>query len=109
MRSVPLTMDGRRRYVEYRLLGDVSEPSGGNPHVFSPTGFLDDSMWHRAYWASMGGASFRRGGGGWLQTGQRVRAGRLQLGMQGDVEHATAAVCDCQFRQETEPVFRRDG
>jgi hypothetical protein len=45
------------------------------PHVFSATGFLDDTWWHRTYWQY--GAWMRGGFGGWPQAARRVPAGRL--------------------------------
>jgi hypothetical protein len=45
------------------------------PHLFSATGFLDDSWWHRTYWQY--GAWMRGGFGGWPQAARQAPAGRL--------------------------------
>ncbi len=44
-------------------------------HLFSATGFLDDTWWHRTYWQY--GTWMRGGFGGWPQAARRVPAGRL--------------------------------
>jgi hypothetical protein len=44
-------------------------------HLFSPTGFLDDSWWHRSYWVY--GRSFAQGAGGWPVAGRFAPGGRL--------------------------------
>jgi outer membrane protein assembly factor BamB len=51
-------------------LRDVLEP-----HVFSTTGFLDDSWWHRTYWQY--GSWMRGGFGGWPRAARQKPAGRL--------------------------------
>ena len=45
------------------------------PHIFSATGFLDDTWWHRTYWQY--GTWMRGGFGGWPQAARQVPAGRL--------------------------------
>jgi outer membrane protein assembly factor BamB len=45
------------------------------PHLFSATGFLDDTWWHRTYWQY--GAWMRGGFGGWPQAARQAPAGRL--------------------------------
>jgi outer membrane protein assembly factor BamB len=71
-----LTSDGTFLYM-----GDmkfdrecVRQPTGGN-HLFCPTGFLDDSFWHRSYWIY--GSQFQAGWGGWWRMGNVVPSGRL--------------------------------
>ncbi len=72
MRSLPLTLDGKRKFVEYV---NVDQQRGDDVHLFSPTGFLDHSMWHRTYW--LYGRAWASGAGGYYQAGRRVPAGRL--------------------------------
>ena len=48
-----------------------------NSHLFSATGFLDDTWWHRTYWQY--GAWMRGGFGGWPQAARQVPAGRLMV------------------------------
>jgi len=45
------------------------------PHLFSATGFLDDTWWHRTYWQY--GTWMRGGFGGWPQAAQKAPAGRV--------------------------------
>lgn len=54
---------------EGRIIKDVK------PHIFSATGFLDDTWWHRTYWQY--GTWMRGGFGGWPQAARQVPAGRL--------------------------------
>lgn len=61
------------RMKAFELNGNITAES--KPRIFSATGFLDDTWWHRTYWqygSSMGG-----GFGGWPSAAQRVPAGRL--------------------------------
>lgn len=51
-------------------------------HLFTPTGFLDDTWWHRSYW--LFGDEFNAGWGGWWKVGNRVPSGRI-LAVRGDV------------------------
>jgi len=72
MRSLPLTLDGERKFVEYI---PVREQQGDDVHLFCPTGFLDDTLWHRTYW--VWGRAFASGAGGYSQAGRLVPAGRI--------------------------------
>ncbi|MFW6162496.1 MAG: PQQ-binding-like beta-propeller repeat protein, partial [Planctomycetota bacterium] len=45
------------------------------PHLFSSTGFLDDTWWHRTYWQY--GTWMRGGFGGWPRAARRRPAGRI--------------------------------
>ncbi|MBM4051032.1 MAG: hypothetical protein FJ279_38535, partial [Planctomycetes bacterium] len=47
MRSLPFDLEGKRKVVGYV---DLKERAGDDLHLFSPTGFLDDTQWHRTYW-----------------------------------------------------------
>jgi hypothetical protein len=44
-------------------------------HLFSPTGFLDDSWWHRTYW--LYGSRFYSGWSAYYLSGKVVPAGRI--------------------------------
>jgi len=72
MRSLPLKLDGTRKFVTYV---DVKEQQGDDVHLFSPTGFLDDTLWHRTYWVY--GRAFASGAGGYHRAGRVAPAGRL--------------------------------
>ncbi len=74
MRSLPLTLEGKRKFVAYV---DVKDQQGDDVHLFSPTGFLDDTLWHRTYWVY--GRAFASGAGGYSKAGRVVPAGRLMV------------------------------
>lgn len=72
MRSLPFDLEGNRKFVSYVQVGDQQ---GDDVHLFSPTGLLDDTLWHRTYWVY--GRAFASGAGGYYQAGRRVPSGRL--------------------------------
>jgi hypothetical protein len=71
MRSLPFDLQGKRKFVTYV---PVSEQRGDDLHLFCPTGFLDDSLWHRTYWGY--GRAWASGAGGYHQAGRVIPAGR---------------------------------
>ncbi|UCC97524.1 MAG: PQQ-binding-like beta-propeller repeat protein [Phycisphaerales bacterium] len=71
MRSLPFTLEGRRKFVAYV---PVNEQQGDDLHLFCPTGFLDDSLWHRTYWGY--GRAWASGAGGYYRAGRVIPAGR---------------------------------
>jgi len=82
MRSQAFRLDGTRLPLEALRYGGNPErysiPSTQDPefaHLFSPTGFLDDSWWHRTYW--MYGSRFIGGWAGYPQAGKVAPAGRI--------------------------------
>jgi outer membrane protein assembly factor BamB len=79
MRSQPFDLQGDR--TEVLTSRDYREQRGPTAHLFSPTGFLDDSWWHRSYW--MYGKSFIGGAGGWYLAGYQAPTGRI-LGFDAD-------------------------
>jgi hypothetical protein len=64
-------MEGNRKFVAYV---PVKEQQGDDLHLFCPTGFLDDSLWHRTYWGY--GRAWASGAGGYYQAGRLIPAGR---------------------------------
>ena len=72
MRSLPFDLEGKRKFVTYV---QVRDQQGDDVHLFSPTGFLDDTLWHRTYWVY--GRAFASGAGGYHQAGRVAPAGRL--------------------------------
>jgi len=48
---------------------------GDGVHLFTPTGFLDDSWMHRSYW--VWGRSWSSGAGGYYQAGKNAPCGQL--------------------------------
>jgi outer membrane protein assembly factor BamB len=71
MRSLPFDLEGKRKFVTYV---PVKEQQGDDLHLFCPTGFLDDSLWHRTYWGY--GRAWASGAGGYYQAGRVIPAGR---------------------------------
>ena len=74
MRSLPFDLQGKRKFVEYI---PVTDQKGDDIHLFSPTGFLDDSMWHRTYWVF--GRAWASAAGGYYQAGKLIPAGRIMV------------------------------
>ena len=72
MRSLPFDLQGVRQRIAYV---DVNQQRGEDAHLFCPTGFLDDALWHRSYWVF--GRSFASGAGGYFRAGRVAPAGRL--------------------------------
>jgi outer membrane protein assembly factor BamB len=82
MRSQPFDLDGKRLPLEPMPRGEDAD-RGAPPatqraehaHLFSPTGFLDDTWWHRTYW--MYGSTFVSGWCGYFLAGKAAPAGRI--------------------------------
>ena len=82
MRSQPFELDGTRLPLEAMPTGPDADrgapPATQNPehaHLFSPTGFLDDTWWHRTYW--LYGSRFISGWCGYFRAGKAAPAGRI--------------------------------
>ena len=82
MRSQPFRLDGARLPLEAFPAGRDADRGAPPPiqnaehaHLFCPTGFLDDSYWHRTYW--MYGSRFVSGWCGYYLAGQAAPAGRI--------------------------------
>ena len=82
MRSQGFTLDGTRLPLKALKYGGNPQRYSIRPtqnpefaHLFSPTGFLDDSWWHRTYW--MYGSRFIGGWAGYPQAGKVAPAGRI--------------------------------
>jgi outer membrane protein assembly factor BamB len=73
MRSQPFDLEGRR--TEVITPRDATVQRGETAHLFCPTGFLDDSWWHRSYWIY--GRTFVGGAGGWYLAAYQAPAGRI--------------------------------
>ena len=61
------------KWMGFDAKGNIAR--GVKPHLFSATGFLDESWWHRTYWQY--GTWMRGGFGGWPQAANRAVAGRI--------------------------------
>ena len=82
MRGLPLNMDGTPLPLEKFPPGsnvDAGAPPAtqraDRAHLFSPTGFVDDTWWHRTYW--MYGSRFVSGWCGYFLSGKAAPAGRI--------------------------------
>ena len=71
-----LSSDGTFVYMRHTKFDRQGvEQDEGGLHLFSPTGLLDDSWWHRSYWIL--GTRFDSGYLDWFRAGREVPAGRL--------------------------------
>ncbi len=76
--GLPDVLSGDGEFVYMRDLkfdGQCRKQNSGGTHLFSPTGFLDDSWWHRSYW--LYGSSFQSGWSGWSKAGRQNPSARL--------------------------------
>jgi len=73
MRSQPFDLEGKR--TEVITPRNYREQRGETAHLFSPTGLLDDSWWHRSYW--LYGRSYISAAGGWHLATYQAPAGRI--------------------------------
>jgi len=64
-------------YMRWLAFDDEGNPTQVKPHLFSATGFLDDTWWHRTYWQY--GTWMRGGFGGWPQAARQAPAGRIMV------------------------------
>jgi outer membrane protein assembly factor BamB/ubiquinone/menaquinone biosynthesis C-methylase UbiE len=72
MRSQRFNMDGRRAVIDPEHQNDQE---GEGTHLFCPTGFLDDSWFHRSYWVY--GKNAGEGWAEWPVAARLVPAGRI--------------------------------
>jgi len=71
-----LSSDGRFLYMRQRKFDRQGNPlPGGGRHLYSPTGLLDDTWWHRSYWIF--GSRYYTGYRDWFRAGREVPAGRI--------------------------------
>ncbi len=78
MRGQCFELDGRRLSVAPPAADPIEQGAaqhGGPRHLFSPTGFLDGSWFHRSYW--MYGRTFSSGWNGYYVSGKFAPAGRI--------------------------------
>lgn len=74
MRSQTFDLKGNRTRID-RL--DVKVQRGEEAHLFCPSGFLDDSWWHRTY--QVYGRSFAGAHNGYFQAGKNAPSGKLMV------------------------------
>ncbi|MHC4981716.1 MAG: outer membrane protein assembly factor BamB family protein [Planctomycetota bacterium] len=71
-----LSSDGKSVYMRHMSFGlEGARRRATGRHLFSPTGFLDDSWWHRSYW--LFADKFHAGWSGWWRAGNKVPSGRI--------------------------------
>jgi len=75
MRSQKFDPDGRR--IDVAPPDDFRKQSGDGAHLFCPTGFLDDSWWHRTYW--LWGKNPGSAAGRWYAAAFVTPAGRIMV------------------------------
>jgi outer membrane protein assembly factor BamB len=75
MRSQQFDLKGKRRTVDTPNNKKLQNQTGPGAHLFCPTGFLDDSWWHRTYW--MWGKTPGSSAGRWFAAGYVTPAGRI--------------------------------
>ncbi|MEX2214907.1 MAG: PQQ-binding-like beta-propeller repeat protein [Phycisphaeraceae bacterium] len=78
MRSQRMDLDGKRQEIgpvsgNTQVQGSAQQGEGA--HLFSPSGFLDDTWFHRAYWVF--GKNFAGSHSGYFQAGKYAPAGRV--------------------------------
>jgi hypothetical protein len=72
MRSQRFNLDGRRAVIDPE---HQTDQEGEGTHLFCPTGFLDDSWFHRTYWVY--GKNAGEGWAEWSVAARLVPAGRI--------------------------------
>ncbi len=80
MRSQKFDFDGNRvdlGPVSGNAIEQGAAQRGEGAHLFSPSGFLDDTWYHRAYWVF--GKNFAGGHNGYYQAGKYAPAGRVMV------------------------------
>jgi hypothetical protein len=80
MRSQRFDFEGNRYNLAPHSGKDAEQGAvqkGVGVHLFCPTGFLDDTWFHRSYWVY--GRSFAEGAGGWPQAGKFAPSGRIMV------------------------------
>jgi outer membrane protein assembly factor BamB len=90
MRSQAFQLDGKRLPLEKAARTEDPDRGAVLPtqqpeyaHIFCPTGFLDDSWWHRTYW--LYGSTFVSGWSGYYLAGKSAPAGRILVADQNHV------------------------
>ncbi|MBL7219939.1 MAG: hypothetical protein ISS69_07490, partial [Phycisphaerae bacterium] len=64
-------------YMRWMGFDKTGRIAAVKPHLFSATGFLDDTWWHRTYWQY--GTWMSGGFGGWPRAAQQAPSGRIMV------------------------------
>jgi outer membrane protein assembly factor BamB len=77
MRSQAFDLEGKRLRVGPRGKGpdEGGKQGGEDTHLFCPTGFLDDTWFHRTYW--LYGSTWGSGWSGYYVAGKHAPAGKM--------------------------------
>jgi hypothetical protein len=77
MRSQAFDLQGKRLRMRPKTTGaaEGSMQGGADTHLFCPTGFLDDTWFHRTYW--LYGSVWGSGWNGYFVAGQHAPAGKI--------------------------------
>jgi outer membrane protein assembly factor BamB len=77
MRSQAFDLEGKRLRIGPRGKGsgEGKLQGGDDTHLFCPTGFLDDTWFHRTYW--LYGSTWGSGWSGYYVAGQHAPAGKM--------------------------------
>jgi len=94
MSSQVLDKHGKRTMRDPGAVNEADQDS----HVFSPTGFLDDTWWHRGYMAYGNGAS---GGYGWSVSLKKVISGKILC---ADAQNVFSFGREPKYRRWTLPL-----
>ena len=79
-----LSSDGERLYMRHAAFEpETLKPAAAKPHLYSPTGLLDDTWWHRSYWIV--GTRYYTGYRDWFRAGREVPGGRMLVVADGAV------------------------
>ena len=74
-----LSSNGKSVFMRHMQFSadDLKYQGQNGLHLYTPTGFLDDSWWHRSYW--LYGHNFIAGWSGWSKVGGDLASGRIRL------------------------------
>ena len=75
MRSQPFDFEGKRAGVPKPI--NAMQQTGEGAHLLCPTGFLDDTWWHRTYW--FWGRTPASAAGAWYRAAYNAPAGRIMV------------------------------
>ena len=77
MRSQAFDLKGQRLRIAPRMANrdEGKQQGGAETHLFCPTGYLDDTWFHRTYW--LYGSTWGSGWNGYFVAGQHAPAGKI--------------------------------
>ncbi len=104
LRSQAFDLEGKRLRMGPQAAGPAegARQGGEETHLFCPTGFLDDTWFHRTYW--LYGSTWGSGWNGYFVAGKHAPAGKILC--VGD-EHVYAFGREPQYYRWTTPMEYR--